>query len=118
LYADWGGIEMKKFECTLEAKIEVKFSDESKVEAFFIDGDWKKSFYDLGDMEELASHLVYAFDQTPEEWSDRGCSSKFIEGFGAFYEVSRGTWIITSKETGDIIIEEIEDLYVSWVDEV
>lgn len=112
---------MKKFNCTLEAKVDVAFSSPEKAEAFFIESDWKESFFQLDTLDEVAEHLSYAFFVVHREWSTKyKCFYKFVEGFGDFFLQKNGTYKggASDGEAGEIIIETDEDLEVSWCTEI
>jgi len=106
---------MKKFRNEFILEIDVAFEDEEKAHAFFIDSDWKESFWDLGDLEGVSEHLSYAFHQYSEEWdTDEKAWGKNLEGFGYFiYRNSDGLWV--SKSEND---EEFGSIKIRYENEL
>lgn len=75
-----------KFETDLTQQITVDFSAPAKATAFFIDGDWKESFYTFSDLEAVAEHLAFASraSMRGETYSPEGGKFTHIEGFPTF----------------------------------
>jgi len=76
-----------KIEVIYESKIVIEFCDPEKARAYFIDGDWKDSFYTFDDLEEVADLLgSQLVDEGSWRWNFEinkwGCSS--CEGFPEF----------------------------------
>lgn len=93
-----------KFKNTIQCEIEVDIKDREKAKAFFIDGDWSEIFYEISDLDELASILGFAFHNA-EERLGQGLF-KSIEGFGDYiYSYEKKEWHLTDR-----LLEEGEDL--------
>lgn len=102
----------------MQMNIEISFEDKEKSEEYFIHGDWKNYFYEYDNLEEIAGHIAYAFNVCPTHWSkERKTDFKFIEGFGEFFREDNTKWINFSDETGNIMVEIIQDLEVEYIDE-
>ena len=96
---------MKKYKIKLKASYEVSFSNESKVKNYFIDGDWKKFFYDFTNLEDLANFIGYNFMQYGEH----------IEGFSDFkYNEKIDSYESKDKNYGIIIVSEVDDLEIEY----
>lgn len=111
---------MKKYVVDLSAKYKVTFPDEQKVIDYFIEGDWKNTFYTFGDLDDLCEHLIMAFFHEDSRFNHELKSFyKFIEGFYPFYSDSNtGLWTSTDEESGAIIqVEEEEELDIEYCQE-
>ena len=104
---------MSKFRTDFEMSIDVEFLNPEKAKAFFIDGDWKKSFYTFNDLADLARGLSCEFHDEPKEWENNHYS-KDIEGFGLFIEKNEKWYSIEdAKEVhGGIVIHYQDALEV------
>lgn len=72
-----------KTRTTLQSEIDIVFDNPKKAKEYFIDGEWKESFFKFDELKEVAEHLAYAFYVTPEQYNfDKKRYEKFIEGFG------------------------------------
>lgn len=116
---------MRKFKATLSAEFTVDFEDEKKAESFFLEGDWKESFYEFEDLEELVEHLLLNFFNADEKWdTDEGKRYKNVEGMGTYYLFSdTKEWKLIPKEgnelpCGQITLKEIDSLGCEYVNEV
>lgn len=109
---------------TLEQEMKVEFTDPEKAKAFFIDGDWKKSFYTFDDLEELASFLMLNAREklvVGDHWreGEELKSGADIEGFPYFYR-HNGQKLIAEHddEIGQIIISGDHSPEVSYLGQV
>ncbi len=76
---------MKTLRITFEMEIDVQFEDPEAAKAYFVDGDWKKDFYELNDLEALAVAVASGFHHETDRWdTDLKCWCRFVEGFGKF----------------------------------
>lgn len=108
----------KKFEVELMAEFSVEFADPEKSHAYFVEGDWKKCFWSVSDLEELAGQIAIFFHH-----ASAGCfSSKvYLEGFGDFISNGTDQWISTTDATaeyGQIIVHKTGDLDVLCCNEL
>lgn len=77
---------MGTFRSTLQVEVDVNFHDEEKAKEFFIDGDWKKYFFEFLDLRDAAEHLSFVFQKTDSAWSEeKQTRYKNIKGFGNYY---------------------------------
>jgi len=109
---------MRKYDVDLTAKYHVTFPDEQKVIDYFINGDWKNSFYTFSDLKELAESITMGFYHEDSKFDhDKGEFYKWLEGYPLFYsETNAGVW--TSKEDGVVIqVEEIDELDIDYCTE-
>lgn len=90
-----------------EMQIHVSFGDEEAAKAYFIDGDWRNSFWDICDLDELAEILAYHFHMQPEYWdSERVAICRSPEGFGLYVQQADGRYVLCEegqKEIGTTI---------------
>ena len=99
---------MKKFNVELTAECNVYFSEPEKAIEYFINGDWRKSFFDFDDLEDLAGFLAKAI--ISEGYS--------IEGFSDFrFNTGNKKYESIYKEYGIISIEVETDLDIDCVTE-
>ena len=84
----------------ISTEIDIQFSDESKAEAFFIEGDWKETFFTFNDLEDVSRHIAYGFQQAVGGWM---VSNVDIEGFGRFEHKDK-LWTSEYEEFGAIYI--------------
>lgn len=108
----------KRFNVELKVEFEISFSDIVKAEEFFIDGDWRDTFYDYDDLEDLVDSLGLDFYTSRTTVSTDGNYKKirFVEGYGDFiYDPSIGEWECSDDDFGVISIQdmELETDYVS-----
>ena len=96
---------MKKFNIDLVAECEVSFSDEDLVQAFFIESQWRESFYDFEDLGELAGFIG-------ESLID---GDKIIDGFTDFSFNNEGELVSKYKDYGSIIVKVISAISVDEV---
>jgi len=76
-----------KFETEMTQKINVEFSDPKKAEAFFIESDWKETFYTFTDLSDVVDHLAFAVRNSMRgETYDSKSGERYIniEGFPTF----------------------------------
>ncbi|WP_348826496.1 hypothetical protein [Halomonas sp. RT37] len=110
------------FNIDFEMKVRVEFSDEPKSKAFFIDGDWKESFYDLVDLEDLASSIASGFvHETPTFQPEHRTFGFFLEGYGLFLRTSYTpeTYVLTGQfadDCGGIAIKLIDELEAAYAE--
>ncbi len=112
---------MKKYVIDLSAKYHVTFPDEQKAIDYFIDGDWKNTFYTFSDLGELSEHIVFGFFREDSKFDhEKNLFYKFFEGFYPFYSgINLGIWTSTDEENGTIVqIEELEELDIEYCQEV
>ena len=100
-YAKNKVIKMSKIRCSFEMEIDINFQDTDKAKSYYIDGDWKESFYSLADLEEVAEQLSYSFYVEDEKW-DKILKAviKFVEGFGTFVKKDN-EWHLTEEFASD-----------------
>ena len=104
---------MTKFRTEFDMQIDVQFVDPEKSKAFFIDGDWKNSFWEFEELNEVAADIAHSFNLEDSQWNPRFKKiCKFIEGYGTF--VKEGDVYITTnlgtEEAGEIRILEAQEL--------
>ena len=112
---------MKKYDVDLSAKYSVEFPDEKLVKSYFIDGDWKNTFYTFSDLSDLAEHVTMNFHHEDSKFDhDKKLFYKFIEGFYPFYSKNNiGDWVSTDEESGAvIIISEVDELDIDYCTEM
>ena len=99
---------MTKYRTDFEMQIDVEFVEPEKAKAFFIDGDWKESFWSFDDLDEVAESISRLFFYEVEHWNrEQKAFVRFLEGYGYF--VRQGDVYISSKEyaeAGEIRIRE------------
>lgn len=84
---------MRKFRTFFEMEIDVEFDNPEKAEAFFIDGDWKKSFWTFDDLDEVAESIANSFHWENDHWDkDYKKTAKFLEGYGNFIRIKPDVW--------------------------
>jgi len=84
-------------------EIDVNFIDEKKSYNHFIKGDWKESFYDFDDLDEIAEHIACNFHHASSEFrkiEGKHRFVKFIEGFGDFVQQDNGLYRLTEDIDG------------------
>ena len=92
---------MKTLRCTFEMEIDVQFENPEASEAYFIRGDWKETFYDLDDLEQVAEHLADGFHHESDSWdTEAKAHYRMVEGFGYFYDQKDGTYKTDEKTAG------------------
>lgn len=94
-----------KIEITLQQDISVEFHDEEKALEYFVASDWKDTFYDMTDLEDVAEHLAsMAKDRMIGEVvpGDQFRTLE-IEGF-PFFTFQGGELVAECLETGKITI--------------
>lgn len=114
-----------KFKNTIQCEIEIDFKDKAKAKAFFIDGDWSETFYEISDLDELASILGFAFHNAEERL--RQGLVKSIEGFGDYiYSYEKKEWRLNDRQLsegeelpcGDIVIKYTSELQCIETEEI
>lgn len=100
---------MTKMRVELKAEIDVTFSHPEKVEAVFIEGDWKECFWELYDLEEVVTHLANAFHNESDRWvfnkeTGTGYFERSPEGFGSYISQGNGDYVMEHETTGKITI--------------
>ena len=111
----------KKYEVNLSSEYTVTFPDEQRIIDYYIDGDWKETFYTFSDIEDLIRNLMYIFvrtdleSQTGKEGEHYLC--KDIEGFPTFIrdKDNRDLFVSSHEECGTIIVEREDELDVDYV---
>ncbi|MDC8803897.1 hypothetical protein PRZ61_10665 [Halomonas pacifica] len=79
----------KKFDVDFEKTMKVELENPGAVEAYFISGDWKESFWTLDDLEDFVRSLSHAFECHPEHYDrERGGLSRDVEGFGTYHRAA------------------------------
>jgi hypothetical protein len=113
----------KKYEVDLAAQYIVTIPDEQKVIDYYINGDWKDTFWELDDIEDLIKSIMYSFvreDTTHQKnKDDKYYACKSIEGFPEFIrdKENRDKYISHHEECGTIIVELESELEVDYVTE-
>lgn len=78
---------MSKFRTSFEMEIDVTFHDPDKAKAYFIDGDWKESFWTLECLGEVAKKLAHHFHGEPLYFDPKEKRvARMVEGFGRFID--------------------------------
>jgi hypothetical protein len=113
-----------KITATLEQEMKVEFTEPEKAKAFFIDGDWKNSFYTFKNLEDLAESLMLNTKDKllfREHWhEDKEIKSGAkVEGFPVFYSQVGGK-LATEENSiiGQIIISGDHSPEVSYLGEI
>jgi hypothetical protein len=76
---------MSEFRTSFEMEIDVSFADPEKAKAYFIDGEWKDSFWEIDDMEELAKYIAHSFHVEGDRYdAERKAIVRSAEGFGDY----------------------------------
>ncbi|MBL0523181.1 hypothetical protein JD523_20195 [Aeromonas enteropelogenes] len=106
----------KKFEVELIAQISVEFADPDKSHAYFVDGDWKETFWDVDDLDDLARDIGHNFMNATAGGMTR---KVYLEGFGDLISNGNGQWIScqeATEEYGQITVQVTRQLEVdsSW----
>lgn len=113
---------MATYNVDFEMQYRVEIENSEAVKAYFIDGDWKESFWELDDIEDFCRSLTTAFDRHPEYFDkELGGSSRFVEGFGLFNKpVRSNAYHLTERFTKDIgsrisvrVTDELEPVFVT-----
>lgn len=108
---------MQKFKTTIEKEVQVTFQDPGKARAFFIESNWRETFYSLDTMEEVTDCLIGSFINTDFWWSAQHKNFiKEVEGFPTFIRDNEAhspcAWRVTEdclEYAGDIrIVEAVE----------
>lgn len=115
-----------RFEVDLEMQVHIDFDDISKSDSFFIEGDWKESFWKVDELRDLAEIIAYAFStDSPHYMSKYGKFGVFLEGFGDFFreDYSRPEKYRLDDESAELcggititVSYELEVVSVSHVD--
>jgi len=96
----------------LQGVFSVEFTDPEKSKAFFIDGQWKDSFYDFSSLGSLSGHIVFNFYHTPRAYkAAKGDFIKNIEGFSAFILNPAGNYVSSDNDYGKIIVKCVHELH-------
>lgn len=116
-----------KRKVTLETEVVVGYSNPEKAHQYFIEGDWKNTFFDLDDLEDLTEFLALAVFQHPEgfrlvQFGVKGNEYRFVkemEGFATFIKDENGanSWVSEHDVYGAITVH-LEELEVSFSPEV
>jgi len=93
----------KNFDVILQVELSVKFTEPSKAKQFFLDGDWKRSFYDFSGLNDLADHIAWGFHQAPQSYGGK-VIFRSIEGFPDFKRDDDMVYISEDPLYGAIII--------------
>lgn len=93
----------------ISSEIDVQFSDEPKAEEFFIKGDWKETFFTFNDLDDIAQHLAYGFQEEVGFFMTRDVN---VEGFGCFKQKDK-VWTSEYEEFGAIHIRVETDLGIA-----
>ena len=102
---------MKKFEVTMEAELSVSFSNPEKAKSFFIDGDFRKYFYEISDMEELVKYIAVAFHHSHEYFDKaKNAFARSPEGFGFYVKKENNYYEADWVEFGKISIRYEQEL--------
>lgn len=110
-----------KFKADLTTEVNIEFPDPKRIEAYYIDGDWKETFYtytDLEDMVEDLSLTLFLAGTYVQEINGEYKAVKDVEGFPYFVKTEdNGTtvWVSSAEECGEIRAT-MEDLVVEYVD--
>jgi len=102
---------MKSFDITMLAELQIKFSEPLLAKAYFIDGEWRETFWDIDNMHQLAKNIANAVQDYPAYY-DKGYESfvKSPEGFGVYVRQTDGSYKATWKDFGDIIVTTVSEL--------
>ena len=96
---------MSKYNVSMEAEINVSFSNPEKAKSFFVDGQWHEHFWKITDLEDLAKNIAQAFHQTPEFFDKNvGAIARSPEGFGRFVKQQGGKYLAKWDEFGEILV--------------
>lgn len=85
----------------------ITFSDPEKAKAEFIDGDWSDYFWEIDDMEDLATNIIQAV-HNEQEISEIDSQDKYVmkrspEGFGVYLK-DGNDWVMDNEHTGKITV--------------
>lgn len=118
------GLDMK-FTATLEQEIKVVFTEPEKAKAFFIDGDWRESFFEFSHLEQLAEFLMLNTSdklRVMDHWREDGelHFGANIEGFPYFYKTADQQGLATKENPiiGQIIITGDSEVAAAYLQEV
>jgi len=114
----------KAFEVELNAEYIVTFPDEQKTIDYFIEGDWRDSFFDFSSLQDMARSIIYDFHNADREFvknkDDKYESIKSLEGYPTFVrdDNNMDKWAANCEECGTIIVELTQELDVEYTTEV
>jgi hypothetical protein len=114
----------KKYEVDLSSRYNVTFPDEEKIISYYIEGDWKETFYTFSDIEDMIRSIIYSFVRTDTEHKkdsdNEYYSCKVIEGYPEFVrdEDNRDLYVSAWEDCGTIILEREDELDVDFVTEM
>lgn len=110
---------MDKYNVEFNMEINVSFEDEDEAENYFCFGDWKNTFWDLDDVEDLARSIAENFHGTPDSWNRKlSVFTRFVEGFGEFVQIESGKWQLSDEFIqygGQIFVEYEMELEAGFV---
>lgn len=114
---------MSKYDVEFKENYIVTLSDPDAIKAYFVDGDWRKVFWELDDLEEVITALANSFQVADRHWGEGGTRVRQLEGFGVYTKSREGRAFHldaeTAKEIGSAITITIEDeLEVYFVTEI
>jgi hypothetical protein len=113
----------KKYEVNLSSEYAVTFPDEQKIIDYYIDGDWKETFYEFYGIEDMIRSIIYSFVRTGTQMLKDELGNyyfcKVIEGYPEFVrdDDNRDLYTSSHEECGTIIIERECELDVDFVTE-
>ncbi len=104
-------IKPKGFSVAMYAEVSVLFSDAQKAKAYFIDGNWKNIFWELSDMEELASNIAHSVFDTPGFYDrSKDVVVRNVEGYGAYVREAKNTFVAKWEGFGIITVIITDEL--------
>ena len=116
---------MSKFDIEFREVIRVTFLEPGKTEKYFITEDptdWRKSFYQPVDLNDLAEMIGRAYKFESEYYDKKNSGfSRFLEGFGEFNRKGGSDVAVNTMEVnemGEIQVEITEEEDVEFVSEV
>jgi len=112
---------MIKFEANLEIEVTIEIHDHEAAHAFYIEGDWKDSFFKFDDLSEMVKHIAAVISSSCETFCREKNEFYFeLDGFGRFYSMDdrSGYLLENSAEHGGAIFVDPSELECTWVSEL
>ena len=109
--------EVNFCQCTV-----VQFDDGDMAEEYFIDSDWRNTFFSVDCLEDVCEIIAHGFNIASKNYdSESNKMSCFIEGFGKFVKIDNMNWELCESarvDCGNILITEDLPHQVDYVQEV